>query len=144
MATRTELERLAAMGAALRPDWPYRSILTYLLCDHAQRPYRDLAVAFAYIATDPLTQTPKRLSEPGPWWTTTITGTNTMPGKERCEEHPWEKAWNCRACRSEQLEATDTDRRLVEQGVPRDQVRRILAEHGITPDAKQRAGGDLA
>jgi len=66
-----ELTRLAAMANALRPDWPAQSVRTYLDTTHAHRAYRDIAVALAWIAADPTTQTPKRLEHPGPWWTTT-------------------------------------------------------------------------
>ena len=66
--TKTEAARLAAMGNALRPEWPAQSILTYLTEYHGQRPYQDVALALAFIATDEATQTPKRLSEAGPWW----------------------------------------------------------------------------
>ena len=65
-------ERLAAAGNALRPDWPVKSIMTALL-DHRDRAYRDVAVALAYIATDPDTRTPARLKESGPWWSAVAT-----------------------------------------------------------------------
>lgn len=68
MSTNTELERLAAMANALRPEWPVASLLTHLKTHHAARPYRDLAVALAWIAADPDTQNPGRLGEAGPWW----------------------------------------------------------------------------
>lgn len=65
-----ELARLAAMSHELRPDWPKQSILSGL---HplAMRAYRDVAVALAWIATDPDTKTPARLHEDGPWWQAT-------------------------------------------------------------------------
>src|SRR5690625_7392004 len=69
MATKEEIDRLAAMAHELRPDWPLRSLLTYLARNHATRAYRDLAVALAAVATDRAPQTPKRLEESGPWWT---------------------------------------------------------------------------
>jgi hypothetical protein len=62
------LTRLAAMAHALRPDWPSKSLLTYLHAHHAGRPYRDLAVALTWVAADSATKTPARLDENGPWW----------------------------------------------------------------------------
>ena len=53
--TKTEAERLAAAANALRPDWPVSSLLTYL-SKHKARAYRDVAVALAWIATDPQTK----------------------------------------------------------------------------------------
>jgi hypothetical protein len=68
MIDETQLARLAGMAHALRPDWPSRSLLTYLHAHHAGRPYRDLAVALAWVAADSATRTPARLDENGPWW----------------------------------------------------------------------------
>lgn len=65
--TPTELARLAAMGNLLRPEWPTTSLATYLR-RHAHRPYRDVAVALAWVAADPDTKTPARMDGPGPWW----------------------------------------------------------------------------
>lgn len=72
--TKTELVRLAAMASSLRPDWPARSVLTFLTKEVPMRAYRDVAVALAYVACDEATTTPKRLLEPGPWWLTTRVG----------------------------------------------------------------------
>lgn len=71
MATLHELERIAAMAVALRPEWVLASVLTNLKANHGTKPYRDLAVAIAWIATDPDTLTPGRLLEAGPWWAAT-------------------------------------------------------------------------
>lgn len=72
MSDLNELERIAAAAHALRPDWPLPSLLTHLKANHGTRPYRDLAVAMAWIATDPDTKTPARLKENGPWWEATV------------------------------------------------------------------------
>lgn len=66
--SRDEAQRLAAMGNTLRPDWPAGSLLTLISQDLRNRTYRDIAIALAYIATDPATKTPGRLREAGPWW----------------------------------------------------------------------------
>jgi hypothetical protein len=65
-----ELARLASAAHEYRPDWPKQSILTSLH-PFAMRAYRDVAVALAWIATDPDTKTPARLHEDGPWWLAT-------------------------------------------------------------------------
>lgn len=89
MPTTTELERLAAAAHALRPDWPLQSLLTRLTRHHAHTAYRDLAVALAWVATDPDTKTPARLTEDGPWWhaTTTPDVTRTPPRRIPCDRH---------------------------------------------------------
>jgi hypothetical protein len=86
MSTKNELARLAAAVAILRPDWNPRSLQTLLERDHALRPLRDLAVALVWIATDPDTKTPARLSEHGPWWVAT-SATATGRGGEWCTVH---------------------------------------------------------
>ena len=152
MATKTELERLAAEGAALRPDWPVRSVLTYLANNHAHRAYRDLAVALAYIATDPTTITPKRLGESGAWWMVSPeTAASTVPraGAVRCTipGHEHEIAANCRSCRAEQIAITDgtstpTTREPV---VSAERVREILETASAYPspvDHQRLAAGD--
>lgn len=131
MATKTELERLAAAANALRPDWPAKSVLTYLERDHATKAYRDLAVALAHVAADPETRNPKRLSEPGPWWRLTTDTTEDHRAK-RCPEtgHGSYFAINCGACRSEQLAAADAAAAVARNGgpvVPRERIREILA-----------------
>jgi hypothetical protein len=149
MPSKSELERLAAAAHAMRPEWPARSVLTYLERDHATKAYRDLAVALAHVAADPTTVTPKRLSEPGPWWRLT-TDTTEDHRAARCPEpgHTSYLADNCGACRSEQLALDDrqstTQDALTRQGVPRDRVRAILqaATTPTTPDVKTRAAGE--
>lgn len=129
MATRTELERIAAQATALRPDWPTRSVLTYLECEHAAKSYRDLAVAVAHIATDAETRTPRRLSEPGPWWRPTD---DPAPAVHfaRCPEvgHESFPAHNCSACRSEALEGTATAAPATHAEVPKERIREILKQ----------------
>lgn len=108
-----ELDRLAGMANALRPDWPTRSVRTVLARDHAARAYADLAVALAVVATDPATQTPARLAESGPWWHATVQTAAVQPvgpglGQPRCDRpgHEHEHRDVCRLCRAEALTAT--------------------------------------
>lgn len=102
MASDTELERLAAAANQLRPEWPTRSLLTYLRNHHATRAYRDLAVALAYVAVDPATQTPARLGESGPWWGLTEEQSRVPAGRRiPCPEHPAQPAGRCADCTKE-------------------------------------------
>ena len=102
MPTDNELDRLAAMGNALRADWPVRSLRTHLAKNHATRAYRDLAVALAWIAADPQTQTPARLIEAGPWWKATAVDAPTVTHPVvHCPEHRQHRAWNCPDCEAQ-------------------------------------------
>ena len=99
MPTENEIQRLAMAANALRPEWPVRSLVT-LLTKHAARPYRDLAVALAWIATDAQTKTPARLAEAGPWWNATsmTEGQGPTQSRMRCVIHPEQKAGGCPEC----------------------------------------------
>lgn len=70
MTSHLERQRLSSMANALRPDWPLKSLYTLLTDDEVlvKRSYQDVACALAWVATDPETKTPARLSQPGPWW----------------------------------------------------------------------------
>ncbi|MCG7285381.1 hypothetical protein MHY85_05245 [Cellulomonas sp. ACRRI] len=111
MLSRTEIERLAAAAHELRPDWPVKSLCTWLLGTHANRAYRDVAVALAWVACDPQTNTPKRMDEAGPWWQAVkVAGSDATDHRyARCPEpgHTSFPAANCAACRSEKLAAPD-------------------------------------
>ena len=100
MPSDNEVQRLAAMTNAIRPEWPVKSLVTLLARDHAARPYRDLAVALAWIATDARTKTPARLSEAGPWWTATsmTEGQGPTQSRMRCAEHSEHHAGHCPSC----------------------------------------------
>lgn len=85
--------RIAAATNAHRPDWPQSSLVTFLTKNLADRAYQDVAVAMAWIATDPETRTPARVLEPGPWWPAhTEAGTTPTPtklGDMRCRCGAW-------------------------------------------------------
>lgn len=146
MLTRTEIERIAHMGNALRPDWGLPALQTFIHTHHQHRAYRDVAVALTWVATDPTTRTPARMNELGPWWqalatTNGITADATpRRGDPRCPTHPWQPLSSCSACRSEAIAITDDQARqttaLTRQGVPPDRVRQILASHSTT-DTKE-------
>lgn len=87
MPTQNETERIAAAIHQLRPDWPARSLITWINRNQAHRPYQDLALALTWIATDPETKTPDRANYPGPWWQTNpLHATTSSP--ERYEPPP--------------------------------------------------------
>ena len=71
---RTEIERLAGAANKLRPDWPWKSLVTFIELHMMDRAYRDVAVALAWVACDPATKTPKRVLESGPWWQAAVVG----------------------------------------------------------------------
>lgn len=114
-----EQARIAAMGHALRPDWPVASLRT-LLARHelANKSRRDVAVALAWVACEAETTTPARVIESGPWWRAaniehpdrTI---RRPPQKtEECANHEGEYHDSCRCCASERR----TARELAENG----------------------------
>lgn len=111
MPNAAAIDRIAAATHLLRPDWPKTSIATLIERDPTlrARSFQDLAVALAYVATDPASTTPARVKEGGPWWRA-VTGTTSDhrtgappgPGIVRCPLHDWEAA-RCRCCRSDYL-----------------------------------------
>ena len=102
MLSRTEVERLAAMANALRPDWPIPSLATHIGAHYVGRAYRDVACALAYVATDAQTQTPARLKEQGPWWRVTEESRATPVGRRiPCPDHPEQPAGRCQPCKDQ-------------------------------------------
>lgn len=99
MISRDETERLAAMANALRPDWPLKSLTTFIVNELTRRTYREVAIALAWIATDPATDTPKRMLEAGPWWNASRAQAATVSVVvTRCPEHPEHPAARCPLC----------------------------------------------
>ena len=97
-----DAERLAAAINQLRPEWPTRSLLTFIGKNLNSRAYRDAAIALTWIACDPKTLTPARVIEAGPWWNATRADNPTVAAiTHHCPEHPGEKAWTCRVCAEE-------------------------------------------
>ena len=95
----TETHRLTAAINALRPDWPVASLSSWIRKNLADKPYRDAAVALAWVATDPETTTPGRVLEAGPWWRAVVADKGTVSAiTHRCPEHPSERAWDCPEC----------------------------------------------
>lgn len=110
MISRDETERLAAMANALRPDWPLKSLTTFIVNELTRRTYREAAIALAWIATDPATDTPKRMLEAGPWWNASRAQAATVSVVvTRCPEHPEHPAARCPACEEANRGEVDHD-----------------------------------
>jgi hypothetical protein len=101
-----EAQRLAAMGNALRPDWPAKSLQTFIERNLGARAYADTAIALAWVCTRTKTDTPRLLLESGPWWRATV-----VPGEmgwrpprkdESCEKHPGSWRDHCSGCAADQ------------------------------------------
>lgn len=104
--TPNQAERLAHAVNALRPDWPVRSLLTFIQKSLSDRAHFDAAVALAWVAADPASKTPARVLEAGPWWKATVTEDGTVSTvTTRCPQHPAEKAWSCRECADQTVDA---------------------------------------
>lgn len=90
-----DIQRLAAAVNALRPDWPTKSLTTFIAKHLGDRATLDAVVAMAWIAADPKTQTPARVLASGPWWQA------TRPAGEigAPQPNPMHAAEICRVCR---------------------------------------------
>lgn len=112
----SETRRLAHATNELRPDWPVSSLTTFIRNNLANRPYRDAAVALAWVATDqsieggPASTTPKRVLENGPWWRAALIDgppvaarPHPLKAGEDCPRHLGQPAANCGGCRADQL-----------------------------------------
>jgi len=109
MLSRSEIDRTAAAIHNLRPDWPTKSLATFIGTDMASMAYTDVTTALTIVAVDPKTQTPRRVLEAGPWWAAVQSafgggshGTSVPgPSSRRCtvEGHETELARPyCRSC----------------------------------------------
>lgn len=66
-----DVTRLAAALNQLRPDWGAPELRTFIWRNLAARPITDVAMALVLVALDPVTRTPARVLEAGPWWQAT-------------------------------------------------------------------------
>lgn len=133
-----EVSRLAAMTNQLRPDWPWRSLKTFIETELYQRAYRDCAVALAIVATDPATRTPRRVLEAGPWWHLAPTGGaphRPLPREEWCDHCGKERALCQRIAKSPTGDGHDFDPGLPEA----DPETGELVERPDTTEARARA-----
>lgn len=107
---RAEVERLARSSNALRPDWRYDSLVTFIETHLGDRPYRDAAVAMTWIATDPETRTPARVLEAGPWWRAVMVDvpvTAVNPASS-CPWHP-DQPRSCQCCAADRRQIAAPD-----------------------------------
>ena len=92
MPTPNEICRLASAISCIRPDWQASSLRTFIerRPELERRPYRDLLVAFAWVAADPATEKPSRIEQHGPWWVAASGGDPPKPAPQppRWEPEP--------------------------------------------------------
>lgn len=120
-------ERLAHMTHALRPDWPTKSLLTFIRSEMTNHTYREAAISLAWIATDPDTRTPKRVLEQGPWVNATRAEAPTVSViPTRCGEHPTRLARDCPYCA--QTETADEPTREAHLETMRTAIRALSTE----------------
>ena len=104
-----EAEAVAAAIHCLRPDWPVKSLMTFIGQKLANRPYSDVAVALTVVACDPKSRTPTRVLESGPWWeaaTPKRAGSqSTFVPEHSCPDHPQHRSWACPECAAEAVPA---------------------------------------
>lgn len=120
----TERGRLATAISALRPDWPSRSIETFLRRNLNARPLHDAARIMVWIATEPgdapgtyRNDTPRLATENGPWTTALIAraGDESTPtpigwcSLHRCEDST---ARPCQLCRQDRAQAVTDPARI--------------------------------
>lgn len=105
-----EIQRLAAMTNALRPDWAIKSLRTFIERNLSGRAYPDCAIALAWVATHTKTDTPRLVLEAGAWWRAASTDNSTAPRPPRREE-------SCETCGRRETEHAST----------------WLADHPFTP-----------
>lgn len=133
---RAEIEQLATAVSALRPDWRWDSLVTFLTKHAAHRPLWDAARALVWIALEPGHdagtfdhETPRLFTEPGPWWSQQVVvdpkTAHTPTPIGWCSLHGCEDSRNnpCRACidaRSNALRDPDV-------------IARIRAEYATKP-----------
>lgn len=143
---------LAALVAALRPEWDLPGIRKALWEARTRGTPWDVAHAALYAAQDPKNRTPAVIPMVGTHWVASKplgeAGAIRYP---RCEEpgHQSFAAYNCSACRSEQLERTGEPVHQAPRTprVPPERIAEILAtatpepEHHPHDDARTRAAG---
>ena len=107
--TDDQARALAHLVAALRPGWDVAGIRSALSSARHRAPAHELAIA-AIRCTQGDARTPAVIAMDGPHWRTPGASTTTAPSRtEKCPEvgHGSFLAWNCGACRAEDLAADD-------------------------------------
>lgn len=116
-----EITRLAAALNLLRPDWPAKSLRTFIAKNLAARPMRDVSVAMVWVAAEPGTAKPARVLEAGPWWRAVMTEENSP------RFQPLANTERCQICGRSELDCT----------------RNPFAEHEFRPDVRRPSGVDV-
>lgn len=136
-----QVERLAAATNALRPDWPIPSLRTLIAGKLGHRAYTDAAIALTWIATDPDTRTPARVTEAGPWWTVAVAASRTpdqpdgVTPRDRCPYHPRHpKAPNCPKCAEHARHVADRHQIAGHMATIRDAIRAARPDHSDDQD----------
>lgn len=140
---RDEIQRAAATGHRLRPDWRADSLETFLGRHLADRPYRDVVIALAVIATDPDATTPDLLRRDGPWWTAAHVAQRRpepdgVTGAQSCAYHHGQPAV-CPECAADRRLVTNNP--SMHAAVVRDAIRAARQPAGDDPTATLK--GDL-
>jgi hypothetical protein len=139
--TPDQIERLAALGTALRPDWPQASLRTFIADNLHWRAYGDIAVALAWVAAKEVgTETPKLLLRDGLWWKAcNVDGHTTRhPPKahEECPEHPGEYQLSCRLHAAERKAHRDELDQQAEERARLSRVEALAAMRDQVGDAQ--------
>lgn len=149
---------LATLIATLRPGptppaWDAAGVFAALRQAATRGTAVEVAHAAITAAANPANRTPAVIPLAGPHWSTGATSTNDAiprPDDARCDEHLWERATNCRACRAEELAAPDATytQRIGGPVLPperirhhAEQLRRIAA--GATPQPTEDVDADV-
>lgn len=139
MLTHDQTQRIATATNALRPDWPTQHLAAFITRELKTRTYTETAIALTWIATDPTTQTPKRVLENGPWWQATRAQTPTTSViPTRCGEHPQHRATTCPDCTNRTGDAT-TGAELARQAIRAGRTRYIPEPQRATMARAQTA-----
>lgn len=101
---------IAQAVAYIRPDWqtaPLSSLLASLPAARRDMPARDVMLALVWLAYDPDTKSPGRLTTDGPWWHVADTAAKTQPAPTTvlpriCQVHGRHYLGECRYCRDGQ------------------------------------------
>ena len=119
--TDVEASRIADAVAALRPDWPARSVRALVAGRLRDRAFADVALALTAVAVDPASETPARVLEPGPWWTATRANrpgaATPVPSTPACPIHPEHPTGSkaCPACTREKTPAPNLRALIAEE-----------------------------
>lgn len=127
MMTKDQAETVAAAVHAVRPEWDERGILTALGKARERGPAWAVAAAALIAAGRPENRTPAVIPLAGEHWSHTVGEKRGTDGRTepRCQEHPYELAWNCRWCRADEIGGVPYTRTPKPEPEPRKAMPRI-------------------